>query len=301
MTERRSEDSVRIYDDHRDNLTVDVHSDIVRERAASMRSEHSEDALLWNVFRALQKIDPVLWLPRLVRHALPEVVRQGLLADVLRREHLGAASFRWWCRHDLPAARLDWLRDAAVNATLNLEHYAPRSLPEKRSEVQRRLAADLPFEDPVEMPLCIETPACLVAIEAVYRGNLRRNTPFDATRDAVLRLLDAGTHAAAGKPFLLWIVCTDPRSWNAETGRLVERYRGRPERVVEALPHRTDVDALRAAAAGIGLVRWRDIGTLLLEVKDEERLGQFDVAALDEIVKYLGRKDIGFNFFRRLK
>lgn len=303
MSERRSENNVRIYEDHRDNLTVDVHSELVLGRAASMRSEHSEDALLWNVFRALGKIDPVLWLPRFLRHSMPEASRQGALVPVLRRDHLAATEFHWWHRYDLPASRLDWLHDAAVNANLNLDHYAPRSLTEKRSEVQRRLAADLPFEDPVEVPLCVETPASLLAIEAVYRGNLRRNTPYDSARDQVLRILDAGTQAAAmsGKQFLLCVVCTDPRSVNTETGRLVERYRGRPDRIVESLPHRSDIEVLRPAAACIGLLRWRDIGSLLLETKDEERLGQFDVAAIDEIVKFLGRKDVGFNFFRRLK
>jgi hypothetical protein len=51
----------------------------------------------------------------------------------------------------------------------------------------------------------------------------------------------------------------------------------------------------------VGTLRWRDIGALVLGGKDEERLGAFDVAALDELVKYLARKDVGFNFFRRLK
>jgi len=178
-----------------------------------------------------------------------------------------------------------------------------RSIPEKRSEVQRRLAAQLPLEDPVEIPLCIETAECLVAVEAVYKGNLRRFTSFDAHRDAVLRVLDAGSHAAAqaGKRFVTVIVCTDPRALNVETRLLVERYRDRPERLGEALPHREDQEILEAAAHGLGLVRWRDVGTLLLETKDCERLGVFDGAVLDEIVKYLGRKDVGFNFFRRLK
>ncbi len=298
-----TETEVRIYDDHRDNLTVDVENDLVRERAASLRSEHSEAALLWNVFRALQKLDPTLWLPRLVRGAIPDVVRQGTLVGLFGRASLARAEFHWWKRYDLPESRHAWLRDAALNGCLHLDHYVQRSIPEKRSEVQRRLAAQMPLEDPVEVPLCIETAECLVAIDAVYKGNLRRFTPFDAHRDAVVRLLDAGSHAAAaaGKRFVAIVVCTDPRSLNSETRLLVERYRDRPDRLVEALPHRDDHATVEAAAHGLGLVRWRDVGALLLETKDSERLGVFDGAVLDEIVKYLGRKDVGFNFFRRLK
>lgn len=58
---------------------------------------------------------------------------------------------------------------------------------------------------------------------------------------------------------------------------------------------------LERAAHLVGSVRWKDLGHALLAAKDEERLGAFDVAALDELVKFLARKDVGFNFFRRLK
>jgi hypothetical protein len=296
------ESGVRVFDDHRDNLTVDVDSELLLGHAADMRHEHSEAALLWNVFRALQKMDAEYWLPRLLRLALPLARRDGSF-PLVGRTQLAATTFHWWERYDVPPARLAALRDAAQSGCLNLEHYAPRSIPEKRAEIERRLAADLPFEDPVEVPLCIETPAWLLAIDAVYKGNLRRHTPFDARRDAVLRLLDAASHAAsaAGKPLVTIVVCTDPRTLNLETAQLVERYRLHGERLAEALPHRPDTTVLAAAARQMALLRWRDIGTLLLEMKSEERLGQFDIAVVDELVKYLSRKEIGFNFFRRLK
>ena len=237
-----------------------------------------------------------------MRAALPEADRNGALRPLLGREHWGDAQFHWWKRWDLPPSRHAALRDAALCGTLNLEHYAPHSIPEKRSEVQRRLAAGLPFEEPVEIPLCIETEAWILGIEAVFRSNLRRHTAFDAHRDSIIRLLDAGTWAAGERrPFLSLIVCTDSRTLNVETTRLVERYRGRPERVVEALPHRDDKAALQRAAQFLGSVRWKDLGHALLAAKDEERLGAFDVATVDELVKFLARKDVGFNFFRRLK
>jgi hypothetical protein len=303
MQERRLDGEVRIFDDHRDTLTVDVQSDLVMERAAQMRSEHSEAAMLWNVFRALQKIDAGVWLPRFVRQALPEAERAGWLDALLSRPNLAEARFDWWRRFDLPPGRHAWLRDAAQNACLHLDHYVPRNVTEKKAEAERRLAADLPLEEPVELPLCIETPAWILGVLAVYKGNLRRHTTFDARRDEVLRVLDAGTFAAAasGRRFLCIVVCTDTHSVNLETVRLVERYRGRSERLVEALPHHEDAAALADAAGGLGVLRWRDLGSLLVRAKDEERLGVFDVAALDELIRYLARKDVGFNFFRRLK
>ena len=302
MHEQRTETRARIFDDHRDNLTVDVNDDRVRTRAAELRSEHSDAALLWNVFRTLERLDTRMWLPRLMRAALPEADRSGALRPLLAREHLSDAQFHWWKRWDVPPARHTALRDAALCGTLNLEHYAPHSIPEKRSEVQRRLAAGLAFEDPVEIPLCVETSAWVLGIEAVFRSNLRRHTVFDARRDSVIRMLDAGTWAAGdSRPFLSVVVCTDLRTLNVETARLVERYRGKPERVVESLPHRDDTASLERAAHLVGSVRWKDLGHALLAAKDEERLGAFDVAALDELVKFLARKDVGFNFFRRLK
>lgn len=303
MYERRPENGTRIYEDHRDNLTIDVHSHLVLGHAAEMRSEHSESALLWNVFRTLERIDPQLWMPRLLRQAFARVAERPWLDALLEQGRHGNPTFHWWTRWDLPAERHAWLRDAALSGSLRLDHYANRSIPEKRVEVERRLAADLPFEEPVEIPLCIETPAWFLGIEAVYKGNLRRATTYDARRDAVLRLVDAGTTAARArdKVFLGLVLCTDPRTVNADSALLVERYRSRPERLIEALPHRQDVDALRAAAHAMDLLRWRDVGALLIDTKEQERLGVFDVAAFDELIKYLGRKDIGFNFFRRLK
>jgi hypothetical protein len=303
MYDQRPQGGTRIYEDHRDNLTIDVHSDLVRGRAAEMRSEHSESALLWNVFRTLQRIGPDVWMPRLVRHAFAQVAERPWLDALLERGRTDAPEFHWWARWELPAERDAWLRDAALSGCLRLDHYPNRSIPEKKHEVERRLAAGLPFEEAVEIPLCIETPGWLLGIETVFKGNLRRTTTYDAQRDAVLRLVDAGTAAARarGKVFLALVLCSDPRTVNAETARLVEMYRGRPERLAEALPHRDDVDTLRTAAHALQLLRWRDVGGLLIETKEGERLGAFDVAALDELIKFLGRKDLGFNFFRRLK
>ena len=65
---------VRISDDFRDNLIVDRYDPVLATMPARklthIRSENSEDAVTWNVFRSLRQIDPIVWLPELARHGL---------------------------------------------------------------------------------------------------------------------------------------------------------------------------------------------------------------------------------------
>jgi hypothetical protein len=71
----RSKSGVRLYDDFRDNLIIDrYHPDLAAMRGSKrdkLRSENSEDALTWNVFRSLSQIDPSFWLPLLHAKAFP--------------------------------------------------------------------------------------------------------------------------------------------------------------------------------------------------------------------------------------
>jgi hypothetical protein len=295
---------IRVFEDHRDNLTVDVENTLVQGRAAQLRSEDSQSALLWNVFRCLEKIDTNVWLPRLLTFALgQDAAAKRRLCGILGESSLTDAAFHWWQRYDLPPARHEWLRDAAINCTLDLGHYPERYLREKKQEIQRLVDTDLPLEDSVEMPLCIETADWTLGILAVYKGNLRQNTRFDAHRDQVAQWLDAGSWSAQQKNhrFMTLVVYTDGRTFNGETRNLVRRYQGRKDVLQGRLQHRTDEAMLQEAVDGLGDMRWRDLGALLLDVKDEERLGLIDQTVIDELVKYMARKDIGFNFFRRLK
>lgn len=65
---------VRIADDFRDNLIIDRYDPIFASMRASkikhLRSENSEDAVTWNVFRSLRQIDSSAWLPALTGLAL---------------------------------------------------------------------------------------------------------------------------------------------------------------------------------------------------------------------------------------
>ena len=90
----KSKSGVRLYDDFRDNLIIDrYHPDLAAmrgEKREMMRSENSEDALTWNVFRSLAQVDPAFWLPLLHAKAfgslppppLPHIVTTHLWMEV---------------------------------------------------------------------------------------------------------------------------------------------------------------------------------------------------------------------------
>src|SRR5687767_1841425 len=71
----KSKSGERLYDDFRDNLIIDrYHPDLATMRGSKrdkLRSEHSEDALTWNVFKSLGQVDPGFWLPLLRAKAFP--------------------------------------------------------------------------------------------------------------------------------------------------------------------------------------------------------------------------------------
>jgi hypothetical protein len=71
----KSKSGVRLYDDFRDNLIIDrYHPDLATMRGSKrdkLRSENSEDALTWNVFKSLGQVDPGFWLPLLRAKAFP--------------------------------------------------------------------------------------------------------------------------------------------------------------------------------------------------------------------------------------
>lgn len=71
-----SKSGVQISDDFRDNLIIDRYDPAFAtmngHKLQRIRSENSEDAVTWNVFRSLRQIDPAVWLPEMVRRGLPD-------------------------------------------------------------------------------------------------------------------------------------------------------------------------------------------------------------------------------------
>lgn len=70
-----SPSGVRIAADFRDNLIIDRYDPVFTSMRAGklehLRSENSEDAVTWNVFRSLRQLEPQAWLPALLRTGIP--------------------------------------------------------------------------------------------------------------------------------------------------------------------------------------------------------------------------------------
>jgi len=66
---------VRLADDFRDHLIIDRYDPVFALMRASklkhLRSENSEEAVTWNVFRSLRQIEPLAWLPTLAGIGIP--------------------------------------------------------------------------------------------------------------------------------------------------------------------------------------------------------------------------------------
>lgn len=71
-----SKSGVFVYDSYKENIIIDKYNRVFQKMRAlkleAIRSINSEDAMTWNVFRTLQKIDPELWLPLLFRQTFQE-------------------------------------------------------------------------------------------------------------------------------------------------------------------------------------------------------------------------------------
>ena len=84
---RTAKSGVRISDDFRDNLIIDRYDRVFTTmrglKLRHLRSENSEDAVTWNVFRSLRQIDPAIWLPGLARRGLQGAESPSAVGTVL--------------------------------------------------------------------------------------------------------------------------------------------------------------------------------------------------------------------------
>lgn len=75
MNGHYTKSNVFVLDDFRDNLIVDRYDPIFFNMAGKkinqLRSQNSEDAVTWNAFRSLGKIDPAFWFPKMFSRAFP--------------------------------------------------------------------------------------------------------------------------------------------------------------------------------------------------------------------------------------
>ena len=67
---KSTKSGVFVYEDFRDNLLLDKYDPILQsmrsKKSEHLRSENSEDAITWNVFKSLQQINPDYWYAELI-------------------------------------------------------------------------------------------------------------------------------------------------------------------------------------------------------------------------------------------
>ena len=91
--EIRSKSGVLMKECFRDSLIIDKYDHEFHHwrqlKLEHLRSENSEDAMTWNVFRSLKQIDPSLWLPKLFLNTFQKGFPYSCLSiDVLLWEKL---------------------------------------------------------------------------------------------------------------------------------------------------------------------------------------------------------------------
>jgi hypothetical protein len=69
----KTKSGVFVFNDFRDNLIIDSYDPVFqgmrKSKLTALCSENSEDAITWNVFKTLEKINPRDWLPYLLKRA----------------------------------------------------------------------------------------------------------------------------------------------------------------------------------------------------------------------------------------
>ena len=93
----RSKSGVLMNESFRDSLIIDKYDKVFhhwrQQKLEHLRSENSEDAVSWNVFRSLMQIDPSLWLPKLFINTFQKEFAYSCISiDVLLWEKLNPPS-----------------------------------------------------------------------------------------------------------------------------------------------------------------------------------------------------------------
>jgi hypothetical protein len=157
------------YDDFRDNLLIDKYNPILSSmrsmKTKHLRSENSEDAITWNVFKSLQQINPQFWYSELIAKGINQT--------------------KYSLKQLVPTDQLPH------NLTINLwETIKPPST-----------LLDNQLEGPTEVDVIIESEDFVWLIEAKFKSDISTKTTHNHSRNQVLRNIDVGSHYAKGKDF----------------------------------------------------------------------------------------------------
>lgn len=219
------ESAVLIDRDHPELQAKLVH----KKFAADLQKEHGEDVATWNLFRALDRLDPDCWVPALF---------QAVSLAPITTSHAGAQP-RFWRSLGPSEARLRWLRD-------NVGDFGVRAHGDPAAAMEGRTQVDV----------VIEHPEFDVVIEAKRGADIEASTTYQAGYDQIARQLDVAEalEASSKRPAFVWFLAISPQRQPKGYERC-QAYRD-PVEIQRVCRHFTMEQAIRRARR-LGVLTWR--------------------------------------------
>ncbi|MEH7748246.1 hypothetical protein V7659_25015 [Neobacillus drentensis] len=174
-----------VYEFHnfRDNLIIDRYHPIFYKMKGSkinqMRSENSEDAVTWNVFKSLQQIDPKTWFPYFVSQGLNIKSEPFYFNELPNYIHMPEMlQIKLWKKIEPPPSLRLYQKD----------------------------------EGPTEVDIIIESEDFVWFIEAKYKSDISMKTTNNDNRNQILRNVDVGSWYAGVRDFYFSLLILDEKT-----------------------------------------------------------------------------------------
>jgi hypothetical protein len=247
------------------------------------------DAEIWNSFRTLAQLDPMLWLPRLLA-----VGRMGALSGA--DELAAGIGLTLWKRVKPPPERLAWLHSKALRRELRPPVGRRRKgrvipLSELRDELHERARRRLPLEEPVEASVIVKCSRSVLFVEIpCLEESPEDPSASDSERTYLLRLIDAGLAYAESRSrvlrgpvgFSLLVLARRAESEEA-WARALQPFLHSAERLRRSLPHRGSEFDPSSLLRGLGVGPWAGMSSLLIELR-QELSDPHEAALLDRLL-----------------
>jgi hypothetical protein len=262
--------------DFRSRLLIDRHSSVLSRlplrRQASLANPASADATIWNTFRTLAQMDPVVWVP--------ELMGLGKLRSVPSlRDLRGGVALTLWKKVRPPAERLLWLQHQVMKGAVKPPVGRQRRgrvvpLSNLRAELKERARSRLPLEEPVEVDVIVKCPLSVLFLVIPSPGDSpEKPAESDASRTHLLRLVDAGlsyaetrsrarSHPVAFSLLILARGSDTEEAW----GEAMRRLTRSEARLRSSLPHRENIDP-SVLTGNLDVASWSALEAMLEDLR----------------------------------
>ena len=255
-----STSGVFIYEDFRDNLLLDKYDPILQsmrsKKTEHLRSENSEDAITWNVFKSLQQINPVYWYPELISKGMNHT-RFPLNKQIHANQVPNKLQIKLWQSIKPPEALL---KQGTAEGT-------------------------------TEVDVVIECEEFVWFIEAKYKSDISTGTTHDKERNQILRNIDVGSNYAEGRDFYFSLLILDDKS-SSKGIAAVEKYsRELTEDVSQFEDHLKHRTVGLSNLQGLTVFYWRDLAAIFKSCMDQTE-DEFEKMIATRVFNWLGDKEI---------